>query len=468
MRYLNKTLAAIATLAVSAVLLGACAPASSNGFKAQSSVSAAPSWAAKSVIYEVNVRDYSAEGKLTAVTADIPRLKKLGIDILWLMPIYPIGAINRKGTMGSPYSVQDYKGINPDLGNAADLHSLIDTAHAAGMHVVLDWVANHSAFDNSWALNHKDWYNQDAQGNPTWPAGTDWTDVADLNYNNQDMRAAMLDAMKYWVTTFGIDGYRCDAAWGVDTAFWETAATQLRAIKPIWMVAETQDQADLLANAFQADYGWHFKDMLYGFGSGTGQKTDFSMTMNSQAAAYPAGTYPMLFITNHDENSWTGSLSTQFGKGAKTLSVLTFTVPGMPLIYDGQEVDSNRRLAFFEKDLIDWNFASARSKTAVAFYTKLISLRHKNPSLWAGLGGGTMTRYKNDATRIVSFSRQKGANKVYIALNISPLAATANVQWGKDAKSYYRYSDGKLVKMPATQLVSLKPWGFEIYSTVKP
>ena len=300
------------------------------------------------MIYEVNVRDYSTEGKLTSVTADIPRLKKLGIDILWLMPIYPIGETSRKGTMGSPYSVKDYKAVNPDLGTDTDLHSLINTAHAAGMHVVLDWVANHSAFDNPWALNHKDWYNQDAQGNPTWPAGTDWTDVADLNYNNQDMRAAMLDAMKYWVTTFGIDGYRCDAAWGVDTAFWESASTALREIKPVWMVAETQDQADLLSNAFQADYGWHFKDMLYSFGAGTGQKTDFSMTMNNQASAYPAGTYPLLFITNHDENSWTGSLSMQYGSGAKTLSVLTFTAPGMPLIYDGQEVDSDKRLAFFE------------------------------------------------------------------------------------------------------------------------
>ena len=466
MRKLAKTFATVAALA-SITLLGACTAASSAGFSAASASSTAPSWAAKSVIYEVNVRDYSATGKFKAVTSDIPRLKKLGIDILWLMPINPIGELNRKGSMGSPYSVADYKGINTDLGNAADLHSLIDTAHAAGMHVVLDWVANHSSWDNPWLAAHKDWYTQDAQGNVVSP-NPDWSDVADLNYNNQDMRAAMLDAMKYWVTTFNIDGYRCDAAWGVDTAFWNSAATALREIKPVWMVAETQDQADLLSNAFQADYGWHFKDMLYGFGAGTGQKTDFSMTMNSQAMAYPTGTYPMLFITNHDENSWTGSLSMQYGKGAKTLSVLTFTVPGMPLIYDGQEVDSDKQLAFFEKDLIDWNQGSTRSKTAVAFYTKLISLHHKNASLWAGNAGGTMTRYKNDATRIVSFSRQKGANKVYIVLNISPLAAKANVQWGKDTKSYYRYSDGKLVKLPATQLVSLKPWGFEIYSTVKP
>ena len=468
MRYLNKTLATIAALTMSAALLGACSPAKSADFSAASASATSPSWAAKSVIYEVNVRDYSDSGKLTAVTSDIPRLKKLGIDILWLMPIYPIGETSRKGSMGSPYSVKDYKAVNPDLGTDADLHSLIDTAHAAGMHVVLDWVANHTAFDNAWITDHPDWYNHDAQGNPTWPAGTDWTDVADLNYDNQNMRAAMVDAMKYWVTNFDIDGYRCDAAWGVDTAFWETATTALRAIKPVWMVAETQDQADLLANAFQADYGWHFKDMLYGFGAGTGQKSDFSMAMNAQAMAYPTGTYPMLFITNHDENSWTGSLSTQFGKGAKTLSVLTFTVPGMPLIYNGQEVDSNRRLAFFEKDLIDWNLTSARSKAAVAFYTKLISLRHKNPALWAGVSGGTMTRYKNDTTRVVSFSRQKGANKVYIVLNISPLAAVGKVQWGADSKYYYRYSDGKRVKLPATQTVSLKPWGFEIYSTVKP
>jgi len=466
--YLNRITASIIAAVTAAVLLGACAPAQSANFSKASAASAAPSWAAKSVVYEVNVRDYSESGKLIAVTNDIPRLKQLGVDILWLMPIYPIGETSRKGTMGSPYSVKDYKAVNPDLGTDADLHSLISTAHAAGMHVVLDWVANHSAFDNAWALNHKDWYNQDAQGNPTWPAGTDWTDVADLNYNNQDMRAAMLDAMKYWVTNFDIDGYRCDAAWGVDTPFWNSAATALRAIKPLWMVAETQDQPDLLTNAFQADYGWHFKDMLYGFGAGTSLKADFAINMINQAQAYPAGTYPLLFITNHDENSWTGSLSKQYGKGAKTLSVLTFTAPGMPLVYNGQEVDSDKQLAFFEKDQIDWNPTSARSKTAVAFYTKLISLHHKNVSLWAGSAGGTLTRSKNDATRIVSFSRQKGANKVYIVLNISPLAAQATVQWGKDSKSYYRYSDGKLVKLPATQSVTLKPWGFEIYSTVKP
>ena len=456
----------IASAVATAMLLG-CSAAMGSSFTAQSSVSEAPSWASKAVIYQVNTRNYSASGKFTAVTADLPRLKKLGVNVLWLMPINPIGVLNRKGALGSPYSVKDYKAVNSELGSEAELRALITAAHNSGMKVIFDWVANHSAWDNQWITDHKDWYTQDGNGNVV-PPNPDWSDVADLNFNNQDMRAAMIDAMTYWVREFNIDGYRADAAWGVDAAFWNSAATALRAIKPVWMVAETQDQPELLQNAFQADYGWHFKDMLYLMGGGAGTKTDFATELVRLQNAYPAGTYPMLFITNHDENSWTGSLSTQYGKGAKTLSVLTFTVPGVPLIYNGQEVDSDKQLKFFEKDLIDWKLTSSRSKTATAFYTKLISLRLKNSSLWAGNAGGTITRAKNDGTRILSFYRTKGANRVYVTMNISPMPATATVEWGADSKYYYRYSDGKRMKMSARQKVTLKAWQFEIYSTVKP
>ena len=456
----------MATL-VSVGLVSSSTAAVGVNFAAQSSASAAPSWAAKAVIYQVNTRNYSASGKFSAVKADLPRLKKLGVNVLWFMPIHPIGVLNRKGSLGSPYSVKDYKGVNPELGTEAELRALITAAHASGMKVIFDWVANHSAWDNAWVTQHKSWYTQDANGNIV-PPNPDWSDVADLNFNNQDMRAAMIDAMVYWVREFDIDGYRADAAWGVDKAFWESAATALRAVKPVWMVAETQDQPDLLQNAFQADYGWHFKDMLYLMGGGAGTKTDFATELVRMQTSYTGGSYPMLFITNHDENSWTGSLSTQFGKGAKTLSVLTFTVPGVPLIYNGQEVDSNKQLKFFDKDQIDWLLTSTRSKTATAFYTKLISLRLKNSSLWAGNAGGTITRAKNDGTRILSFYRTKGTNRVYVTMNISPMPATANVEWGADSKYYYRYSDGKRMKLPARQTVSLKGWQFEIYSTVKP
>jgi glycosidase len=335
------------------------------------------------------------------------------------------------------------------------------------MHVILDWVANHSAFDNPWTLTHKDWYTLDSQGNPTWPANTNWYDVADFNYSAEGLRAAMIDSMKYWVKSFDIDGYRADAAWGVDQAFWESAADALRKIKPVWMVAETQDEPGLLANAFQADYGWHFKDMLYRLGSGFGSASSVTDEL-TRISYYPAGSYPMLFITNHDENSWTGGLSDIYGSGAKSMAVLTFTAPGIPMIYNGQEVDSNHRLAFFEKDLVDWNLGSAKSKAAVAFYTKLISLRHKNPALFAGSAGGSTKVYENGGQDLVAFSRQKGADKVYIVLNSTDSAASDTVPWGKDSKDYYRFSDGKKVKMAASATVSLKPFGYEIYSTVKP
>ncbi len=429
--------------------------------------SAAPAWAAKSVVYQVNTRAYSASGKFTAVTKDLPRLKALGIDVLWLMPIHPIGVQNRNGSMGSPYSIKDYKGINPQLGTSADLHALIKAAHKSGMHVIFDWVANHSAFDHPWTTTHKDWYTLDNQGNPTWPAGTNWFDVADFNFNSEGLRTAMIDAMKYWVKNFDIDGYRADAAWGVDQAFWESAATALRAIKPVWMVAEAQDYTGFLDKAFQADYGWHFKDMLYQLGSGLGSKYSVMQEL-ARISNYPTGAYPMLFITNHDENSWTGGLNDIYGSGAKAMSALTFVAPGIPLIYNGQEVDSNHRLAFFEKDVIDWNLTSSRSKTAIAVYKKLTSLRHKNAALFAGSAGGSTKVYDNDGQELIAFSRTKGANKVYIVLNTKPAAATDTVAWGKDAKYYYRFSDGKKVKLAANAQVSLKAYGFEIYSTVKP
>jgi glycosidase len=462
-----------AGLALATLLLsGLAAPSSQNHNDAAAAAtvtarSAAPSWAAKSVVYQVNTRAYSASGKFTAVTKDLPRLKALGIDVLWLMPIHPIGVQHRNGSLGSPYAVKDYKGINPQLGTAADLHALIKAAHKSGMHVILDWVANHSAFDHPWTVSHKDWYTLDNQGNPTWPAGTNWYDVADFNYNNDGLRAAMIDAMKYWVKNYDIDGYRADAAWGVDQPFWESAATALRAIKPVWMVAEAQDYTGILDKAFQADYGWHFKDMLYSLGSGLGNKYSV-MTELDRISYYPTGAYPMLFITNHDENSWTGGLNDIYGSGAKAMAALTFVAPGIPLIYNGQEVDSNHRLAFFEKDEIDWNLSSSRSKAAIAVYKKLTLLRHKNASLFAGSSGGSTEVYDNDGQELIAFSRTKGANKVYIVLNTKPSAAFDTIPWGKDAKYYYRFSDGKKVKLAANAKVSLKAYGFEIYSTVKP
>ena len=472
-------MALFTTLALSAGLLGISSAASSasttdfgaastsNQATAASAASTAPSWMKNAVIYQVNTRQYSADGTFDAVTADLGRLQKLGVDILWLMPIHPIGEVNRKGSMGSPYSVADYKGVNPDLGTEADLRELIDGAHAKGMKVILDWVANHSSFDNPWITDHKNWYTQDAQGN-VLPPNADWTDVADLNFDVPEMRAGMIDALEYWVREFGVDGYRCDVAWGVPVDFWNDATAALQKIKPVYMLAEADGNPALLQDAFLSDYGWKFKDLLMDFGLGIAGKADFAGYMGQQSLNYPTNTYPMLFVTNHDENSWTGSLKENFGSGAKTLAVLTFTVPGIPLIYNGQEVDSNKRLKFFEKDEIDWMLSSTRSKTAIAHYTKLVSLKTKNQALWNGAAGGTYSRFKNDSDKLISFERVKNGNKVIVVLNPSPRATTGTVEFGTQTKTFFKFSNGAKTKLAKKQKFSMKAWGYEIYSTVKP
>ena len=221
---------------------------------AYNSNSVLPSWANSATIYEVNVRQYTEAGTFKAFEANLPRLQKLGVKILWLMPIHPISELNRKGALGSPYSVADYKGINPEFGNAADFKSLVTKAHALGFKVILDWVANHSGWDNPWTAN-KSWYHTDSNGNIV-PPNNDWTDVAWLNYNNQDMRKAMIDAMSYWVKTFDVDGFRADVAAGVPTDFWKQANTQLQAIKPLFMLAEDQSVQSLLDDAFISNYNW--------------------------------------------------------------------------------------------------------------------------------------------------------------------------------------------------------------------
>jgi len=283
------------------------------------------------------------------------------------------------------------------------------------------------------------------------------------------MRVAMIDALKYWVAGFDIDGYRADVAGGVPTDFWNSAAAALRTIKPVFMLAEAQGDSSLREQAFVADYGWQFKDLLVGFGSGSAGKGDFIGYMGQQQLTYQPGTYPMLFVTNHDENSWTGSLKDMYGSGAKTLSVLTFTLPGIPLIYNGQEVDSNKRLQFFEKDQIDWNSTSSRSKTAQTFYTKLVSLKTKNAALWNGAAGGAYARIKNDSSMMLSYSRTaKNGNKVLVVLNPSSMPIKSKVEFVRDGKTYYRYADAAKVKFTGSKVVSLKAWGFEVYSTVKP
>ena len=426
---------------------------------AYNSNSILPSWANSATIYEVNIRQYTEAGTFKAFEANLPRLQKLGVKILWLMPIHPISELKRNGSLGSPYAVANYKGINPEFGNETDFKSLVTKAHALGFKVILDWVANHSGWDNPWTAN-KSWYHTDADGNIV-PPNSDWLDVAWLNYKNQDMRKAMIDAMSYWVKTFDIDGFRADVAAGVPTDFWKAANTQLQAIKPLFMLAEDQSSTSLLDDAFIANYNWELKDLLKAIADGSKDRTVFDAVAANQVFNYPTRSFPMNFITNHDENSWSGTEFERLGDAVSAMAALTFTYPGMPLIYSGQEVGNTKRLAFFEKDLIP-GITVANATTA--FYTKLVSLKSKNSALWNN------SKAKLDPTpgnnnSVIAYSRVAGTSRVITVINASDKVQTVKLTIGELANTYYLFSTGKSKKLSATVTLTLKPWQYEIYSS---
>ena len=373
-----------------------------------------PEWSKNANIYEVNIRQYTPEGTIQAFLPHLPRLKEMGVDILWLMPIYPIGEEERKGGMGSPYASKDYKAVNPDFGTNADFKELVSQAHAQGFKVILDWVANHSAFDNKWAKEHPEWYTQDENGKIIHPKDTDWTDVADFNYDNKKMRAAMIDALKYWVTEFDVDGYRCDVAGFVPDDFWLDAITELQGLKHLFMLAEW-DEGKMHDDGFHMTYGWGFHHVMNKVAKGEMLVSAIDTFMKEDAAKYKHKDYRMNFTTNHDENSWNGTIYERMGDFADAMTVLAFTIQGMPLIYSGQEATLNKRLSFFEKDSIDWSDLSK-----AVFFKKLLKLKHENEAIWNGSYGGVYQPLAtSQQSAIYAFSRTKGEHQVLVLLNLS-------------------------------------------------
>lgn len=414
-------------------------------------------WVNDAVMYEVNIRQYTPEGTFKAFETHLPRLKEMGVEILWFMPIYPISEKNRKGTLGSYYSIRDYKAINPEFGNMDDFKALVNHAHEMGFKVMLDWVGNHTGWDNQWIFDHKDWYTQDSLGNVI-PPDPEWKDVADLNYNNKQMRHAMLDAMKFWVKDVNIDGYRCDYAGGVPTDFWETARLALDSIKPVFMLDENQDQMDLLNKAFNMNYGWSFHHLMNDVAQG--KKTAHSMDslLTVTASLYPKNTYSLLFTSNHDENSHNGTEYERLGEAVKTMAVLTFTVPGMPLIYTGQEAGLNKRLLFFDKDSVNWSNLDMQQ-----FYHKLIQLKKEQPALWNGAAGGPLTIVSTNLPKqVLAFTREKDKDQVLAVFNLSAQPVDAVLQVANPGE-YKEYFTGETKKLEKGSTLHLNKWGVQIY-----
>ena len=415
-----------------------------------------PEWAKNATIYQINTRQFTGAGTFRAAEAHLPRLKALGADILWLMPVHKIGAVNRKGTLGSPYSVRDYYSVNPEFGTLDDLKHFVAAAHAQGMHVILDWVANHTAWDNPLVTEHPDWYARDWKGDfhptPWW----NWEDIIDLDYARPEVRRYMTEALMYWVAEVDVDGYRCDVAGLVPTDFWNTARTKLEAIKPVFMLAEWE-QRDLHAEAFDMTYAWTWFDSAKAAATGHGL-TGLYVYYSSNEKAYPADCMRMTFVTNHDKNAWDGTEYEQFGDGVEAAIVLSVIGEGLPLIYNGQEAGNTRRLAFFEKDPIRW-----QEHPMGELYRRLFALKKANTALWNGAWGARMIHVPNSVPdSVFSFVRQNADNKVFAAINFSSVKRTVSFVDGPYQGSYKDAFNGERVTLDDDSALSLGRWSYRI------
>ena len=457
-----------------AALVGACSTPVSQNYAIPDSSSTHqprpyvqvqhPEWAQDAVIYQINTRQFTPEGTFRAAQSELPRLKDLGVDILWLMPIHPIGEVNRKGSLGSPYAVKDYFGVNPEFGTEADFRDFVDAAHAQGFKVILDWVANHTSWDNPLVTQHPEWYETDWKGDFHPTPWTDWADIIDLDYSNPALREYKTRALKYWVEEFDIDGYRCDVAGYVPLDFWETARAELDAIKPVFMLAEWQ-QRDLHRHAFDATYGWAWKEAAQRIAKGQSDAGDLRGFLGNQISTWPLDAYRMLYTENHDQNAWDGSTGSIYGEAYHAMLTLSFVTEGIPLIHNGQEVGNQDQLEFFERDPIQWGNYDHEDGELIA---RLIEIKKDNPALHNGAAGGRIIPVSTDNPgQVLSFAREKDGNRVLVLFNLSPQRAVFEVTDGPAAGAWIDALSGQKETLRLGASRSLDPWQGRVFKTQK-
>ena len=421
-----------------------------------------PKWSANATIYEANIRQFTEQGTFKAFEAHLPRLKEMGIDIIWLMPINPIGAEKRKGTLGSYYSVKDYYAVNPEFGSMADLKSLVNKIHALGMHVIVDWVANHSAWDNRLAKEHPDWYSKTPEGNFQPTPWYDWEDIIDFDYEKPELRKYMTEAMKYWVREVGIDGYRCDVAGFIPLDFWENVRAELDSIKPVFMLAEWESR-DLHKKAFDMTYSWSLWDKMHAAATDNKGISSLVEYMAHDVNTFPRDAYRMTFTENHDKNSWEGNQFSNFGEALEASMVLACTVNGMPLVYSGQEAGLDRSLKFFDKDQIVW-----KEHPFAKIYRELFDLKHKNKALWNGNNGGEMIRIFNDKPQqVLSFSREKDGDRVIVIVNYSAKSTTVTLDSKYQKGRYTELFSGKKMELAGKDQTTIDAWKYLVLVKIK-
>jgi len=417
-----------------------------------------PIWSRKAVIYQINTRQFTKQGTFRAATRELPRLKTLGVDILWVMPIHPIGVEQRKGTLGSPYSIKDYRSVNPELGTLADFKAFVTAAHGQGMKVIIDWVANHSSWDNPIKAQHPDWYERDWKGanhsTPWW----DWSDIVDFDYSKLGLRRYMGDSMVYWVRETDIDGFRADVAGYVPPDFWIDVRRELDAIKPVWMLGEFNHR-DLHLNSFDSSYGWAWAEAVMKIAKGEADTGALYGFYSENESAWPTGAQRMIFTSNHDENAWAGTEFERFGKALPNAFALLFTSEGIPLVYNGQEAGNDKRLKFFERDPIIW-----KKHPNGALIADWIKFRAAHPALDNAPWGARMVHVKNsDSQKVFSFVRAKDGDAVVVAQNYSAELRTVTLE-EIPHPGQWREKGGANSNLVKGAKLTLAPWSTRVFT----
>lgn len=454
----------LAAAAVISCLLPACASAPEKDKQTENippvpdslAVQPPPAWIKQSNVYEVNVRQYTKEGTFAAFSQSLPRLKNMGVEVLWFMPVTPISKTDRKGSLGSYYAVADYNAVNPEYGTMADFKKLVDTAHAQGFKVIIDWVANHTGADHPWLKSHPDFYNKDSSGKAIY--AFDWSDTRDLNFDNRELRDSMIASMQFWIRETKIDGFRCDVASEVPTDFWKQCIAALKKDRSdLFMLAEG-DKADLHKAGFDATYAWDMFQHMKSVAAGKVNALTLDSVLARQDSSFPADAIRLYFTSNHDENTWNQSdFGTFPGLKHAAFAVLTQTTRGaLPLIYSGQEEPVLRAIPFFDKDNMNMKqFLRAR------FYKALLDLRKRNEALATDASFRKVS--VGDDKALYAFLREKGGKKVLVILNLSENEQTITV---KDASLFGEPVNLFLgVKEPFRDghHFNIEPWVYIVY-----
>ena len=404
-------------------------------------------------MYEVNIRQYTPEGTFNAFAQHLPRLREMGVKILWIMPIHPIGITKRKGIMGSYYSIQNHKAVNTEFGTDEDFKNLVLNVHALGMKIIIDWVANHTSWDNVWTKTNPEFFVKDEDGN--FIAPYDWDDVIQIDHNNVNEQAAMIDAMQYWITDFDVDGFRADLAHLTPLAFWLKARTNLSPFKKdlIWL-AETEEVD--YHQAFDISYTWKWMHVTEQFAKGEKTLLDCVKVLKEYQNNFPENALRLFFTSNHDENSWNGTEYEKYGALTKAFAVFSCLYAGVALVYSGQELPCKKRLLFFEKDLIDWN----PNIELFNFYKTLLSFKTENAVLKnAHLKDLVIDELLVDKN-ILSFKTENNKGQVQILLNLNKVSISEEIIFAGEKTRYKNILTQQEIEIENNFLFETEAGGF--------